>query len=77
MDDLDVWRGGAVWFTVRMPREAKPGVYEGRITIGAEGIAATNVPLRVTVGDWIMPDPKDFRMHNLAYNEPSNGGQAL
>ena len=59
-----------LWFTVRVPRDAKPGVYEGRVTISAQGLPATNVPLRVSVGDWTLPDPKDFRMHNLAYNEP-------
>ncbi|MFZ4395007.1 MAG: glycoside hydrolase domain-containing protein [Kiritimatiellia bacterium] len=59
-----------LWFTVRVPRDAKPGVYEGRITIGAEGLPPTNVSLRVSVGDWIMPDPKEFRMQNLAYNDP-------
>ncbi len=59
-----------LWFTVRVPREAKPGIYEGRVTISAQGLPATNVPLRVSVGDWTLSDPKDFRMHNLAYNEP-------
>ena len=59
-----------LWFTVRVPREAKPGVYEGRVTISAQGLPATNVPLRVSVGDWTLPDTKDFRMHNLAFNEP-------
>ncbi len=60
-----------LWFTVRVPREAKPGVYEGRVTISAQGLPATNVPLRVSVGDWSLPDPKEFRMRNLAFNEPA------
>ncbi len=59
-----------LWFTVRVPREAKPGVYEGRVTISAEELSPTNVPLRVSVGEWRMPDPGDFRMHNFAYNDP-------
>ena len=59
-----------LWFTVRVPREAKPGLYEGRVTISAEGLPSTNVPLRVSISEWTLPDPQDFRMHNFAYNDP-------
>jgi hypothetical protein len=57
-----------LWFTVRVPASAGPGVYEGKVTIAAEGLAPTSVPLRVSVCDWLMPDPKDFRVHNLAWH---------
>ncbi|MEI6150039.1 MAG: glycoside hydrolase domain-containing protein, partial [bacterium] len=60
----------SLWFTVRVPREAQPGMYEGRVTISAQGLPPTNVPLRVNIGEWTLPDPKDFRTHNFAYNEP-------
>jgi len=59
-----------LWFTVRVPQATVPGVYEGCVTISAEGLPLTNVPLRVNVGEWRMPDPQDFRMHNFAYNDP-------
>jgi hypothetical protein len=55
-----------LWFTVRVPAGAGPGVYEGKVTIAAEGLAPTSVPLRVSVCDWVMPAPKDFRACNLA-----------
>ena len=64
--------GGAVaplWFTVRVPREAKAGVYQGQIAIEAEGLPLTNVPLRVSICDWAMTDTKDFRMRNMAYHD--------
>jgi hypothetical protein len=57
-----------LWFTVWVPASAGPGVYEGKVTIAAEGLAPTSVPLRVSVCDWVMPDPKDFRVHNLAWH---------
>ena len=57
-----------LWFTVRVPASAGPGVYEGKVTIAAEGLAPTSVPLRVSVCDWVMPDPKDFRVRNLAWH---------
>ena len=58
-----------LWFTVRVPREAKAGVYQGQISIEAEGLPLTHVPLRVSICDWAMPDTKDFRMRNMAYHE--------
>jgi hypothetical protein len=62
------WAPGAVaslWFTVRVPRDVAPGVYEGRASISAAGFAATNVPLRVEVSDYTMPDPADWRLQNF------------
>jgi len=53
-----------LWFTVRVPRDAQAGLYEGTVTLTAEGLAATTVPLRVKVSNWTMPDPKDFRIQN-------------
>ena len=58
-----------LWFTVRVPREAKAGVYQGQIAIEAEGLPLTNVPLRVSICDWAMMDAKDFRMRNMAYHD--------
>ncbi|MDA1087575.1 MAG: DUF6067 family protein [Verrucomicrobia bacterium] len=58
-----------LWFTVRVPKEAKAGVYQGQIAIEAEGLPRTNVPLRVSICDWAMTDTKDFRMRNMAYHD--------
>jgi hypothetical protein len=63
--------GGAVaplWFTVRVPKTVAPGTYEGTVTLSAEGLAPTAVKLQVNVCDWVMPDPKDFRIQNFLYN---------
>jgi hypothetical protein len=62
--------GGAVaplWLTVRVPKTAAPGTYEGTVTVSAEGLPPTAVKLRVNVCDWVMPDPKDFRIQNFLY----------
>ena len=57
-----------LWFTVRVPKDAEPGVYEGEVTVAAEGLPPTDVPLRVSVSAWTMPDPRDFRVHNFAHH---------
>jgi hypothetical protein len=57
----------SLWLTVRVPKDAKAGKYQGTITVAAEGLPATAVPLEVMVHDWALPDPKDFRLHNLIF----------
>jgi hypothetical protein len=62
----------SLWFTVRVPKDAKPGRYEGTVSVAAEGLAPTNVPLRVDVSDWTVPDPKDFRVTNFLQSAPDS-----
>ena len=57
-----------IWLTVRVPKDAEPGVYEGRVTLTADGWTGTNLPLRVHVSAWTAPDPKDWRMQNFLYH---------
>jgi len=57
-----------LWFTVRVPKDAKAGVYQGKVTVAAEGLQPTTVPLRVNVCDWMMPDTQDFRVQNRLYH---------
>jgi len=57
----------SLWLTARVPREAKAGTYEGVVTVEAEGLKPTAVPLKLTVSDWALPDPRDFRQHHLIF----------
>jgi len=57
----------SLWLTVRVPKQAPAGKYQGTITVAAEGLKTTAVPLEVLVHDWTLPDPKDFRVHNLIF----------
>jgi hypothetical protein len=43
-----------LWFMVRVPKDAKAGVYEGTVTVAAEGLQPATVPMRVHVCDWMM-----------------------
>ncbi|KKL55214.1 hypothetical protein LCGC14_2257650, partial [marine sediment metagenome] len=62
----------SLWFTVRTPATAEAGQYEGTVTVKAEGLSPTQVPLRVTVHRWTMPAPKDFRQHHLICVSPQS-----
>ena len=50
-----------VWVTVHVPASAAPGKYTGTLTIQAEGAAAVAAPITLTVIDWTLPDPQDYR----------------
>jgi hypothetical protein len=57
----------SLWLNVRAPKQTRAGKYQGTITVAAEGLRSTAVPLEVLVHDWTLPDPKDFRLHNLIF----------
>ena len=59
-----VGRGRAVapvWITVKVPKDAKAGTYAGELTVQADGLAATKVPVNLEVLDWTLPDTQDYR----------------
>jgi len=49
-----------VWITVQVPRTAGAGVYEGKVTIVAEGQQPLEVPVEVRVADYALPDTQDY-----------------
>ncbi|MFW6157756.1 MAG: glycoside hydrolase domain-containing protein [Planctomycetota bacterium] len=55
--------GGAVlpiWVTVHVPKDAEPGTYTGTLRVTHGKAEPADVPLRLTVADWALPDTKDF-----------------
>jgi len=61
-----------VWVTVHVPEDAAPGEYQGKVTIEAEDLDPVEVPIRLTVHDWRIPDPKDFRLTHNIYQSPDS-----
>ena len=45
-----------VWVTVKVPKDAKAGIYSGHVTV--QGV---EVPLNLDVQNWTLPDPQDYR----------------
>ena len=45
-----------VWVTVKVPKDAKAGMYAGQVTV--QGVS---VPLNLDVQDWTLPDPQNYR----------------
>ena len=57
-----------VWLTVRVPADARPGRYEGSAVVGLAGKPPVSVPVRIDVGRWTIPDPRDWQSHNNLYH---------
>ena len=52
-----------IWVTARVPADAAPGDYEGKLTVTHGTNAPVAVPVTLTVCSWKSPDPKDFIGH--------------
>jgi hypothetical protein len=50
----------AVWVTVKVPKDAKPGVYKGQVALQAGGRTLADVPVELQVADWAVPDPDNY-----------------
>ncbi len=53
---VDQGRVQALWFVFAVPRDARPGAYEGPLTLKPANAPSTQVTLRLTVLDEVSPD---------------------
>lgn len=64
---LEEFKGGKygtvvpIWVTVKVPQDAKAGVYTGELQIAAKGETVRRVPVRLEVADWALPEAQDWR----------------
>jgi len=64
------------WLTVRVPADARPGVYAGTVTVTPDAAAATQVRLVLTVPDFDLPAPaKDYSMYYLGRLDPKGAAE--
>ena len=50
-----------VWVTVNVPEDAPVGDYEGKLAITATGAKPVEVPVKIKICEWTLPEPCDFR----------------
>ncbi len=53
--DLPAGRAQPLWFTVYIPPNAAPGLYTGRVSIAPSNAPATEIPVRVKVWKFALP----------------------
>lgn len=59
-----------VWFSVKVPADAAPGRYRGKVTLKGEGIAAMSLPIELEVADRTMPEPSEWNFHLDLWQNP-------
>jgi hypothetical protein len=67
--------GGAVQpvvLTVRVPKDAKAGLYKGKVTVTAVDATPVELPLELSVADWVMTDARDFQTQMGLYESPES-----
>ena len=50
-----------IWVIVSVPEGAAPGDYEGKLTVAVGNARPFVVPVKLTVCDWRLPEPRDFQ----------------
>jgi hypothetical protein len=50
-----------VWVDIQVPKDAAPGEYKGTVTVRAEGEKPVEVPVTLTVWDFVLPDAPTLR----------------
>jgi hypothetical protein len=64
------WALQPVWIKVSVPADAAPGEYAGKLTLG--GAAAAEVPVKLRVIDWKLPDPVEYVTHMGVIQSPDS-----
>lgn len=54
-----------VWLTAEIPEDAKPGIYEGKVTAGTKA-----VDIVVNISHWTCPDPNKWEAHAGVLSSP-------
>ncbi|MCG3179950.1 MAG: hypothetical protein BIFFINMI_02304 [Phycisphaerae bacterium] len=52
-----------IWVQVRVPADATAGDYAATLTVQADGLEPTPVPVRLKVHEYLLADPKDYVTH--------------
>ncbi len=60
--DLSAGQAQPIWLTVHVPKETPAGVYEGNLTIEADGGVRREIPVRFEVWPFDLPDRPSLRV---------------
>ena len=59
-----------VWMNVRVPADAKPGVYTGELTVSGKGMESRSLKVSLTVVDRTLPAPRDWHLNLDLWQNP-------
>ena len=59
-----------IWVSVRIPADAVPGKYSGKLTVSGDNFRKTVLPFEITVDDHTLPAPADWKFHLDLWQNP-------
>lgn len=59
-----------IWLQIDVPQDAEPGVYQGQVTVTAEGCAETKQTIRLHVSPQTLPTPDQWKIHLDLWQHP-------
>ena len=69
--DMEASTTRPVWISIRIPSDAKPGIYKASIKISHNGIGSTTLPLQLEVIDQVLAAPSEWAFHLDLWQHPS------
>lgn len=68
--DVPAYAAQPVWFTFRVPRDARPGTYTATVTLRSSTGRLASYPLTLEVSRAQVPAPRDYRFHLDVWMQP-------
>lgn len=59
-----------IWVTVRVPSDARPGIYKGVLSAVAGRSEKMTLPIEIKVVDMTLPEPEDWKFHLDLWQNP-------
>ena len=59
-----------IWISLNVPRDAKPGVYTGKVSVSARNMRRQTLQIRVEVLDRTLPDPQQWHLNLDLWQNP-------
>ncbi|MEH0532734.1 DUF6067 family protein [Streptomyces stelliscabiei] len=74
--DVPAYAAQPLWFTFRVPKNARPGTYRGTVDVDVDGDIHTTYPLTIDVADATVPAAADYRFFLDVWAQPETIAQA-
>ena len=59
-----------VWVSIKVPSDAVPGKYTGRLIVSGDNFNRCSVPFSLEVADRVLPEPADWKFHLDLWQNP-------
>ena len=70
--DVPAYHAQPIWFTFKIPENANPGIYKGKIELSIDGYDSASYPIEVQIENISLPAYRDYKFHLDLWVNPSS-----